>query len=28
VIRQAGDAFGPGLLTDFVAAIRQAKEAG
>jgi serine/threonine protein kinase len=27
VVRQAGDAFGPGLLTDFVAAVRQAKEA-
>jgi serine/threonine protein kinase len=27
VIRQAGDAFAPGLLTDFVTAIRQAKEA-
>jgi serine/threonine protein kinase len=27
VIRQAGDAFAPGLLTDFVAALRLAKEA-
>ena len=27
VIRQAKDTFDPGLLTDFVAAIRQAKEA-
>ena len=27
VVRQAGDAFGPGVLTDFVAAVRQAKEA-
>ena len=26
VVRQAGDAFGPGLLTDFVAAVRQAKK--
>ena len=26
VVRQAGDAFAPGLLTDFVAAVRQAKE--
>jgi hypothetical protein len=25
VIRQAQDAFPPGLLTDFVAAVRQAK---
>src|SRR5262245_29056301 len=28
VIRQAEDSFAPGLLTDFVAAIRQAKEVG
>jgi hypothetical protein len=27
VIRQPHDAFDPGLLTDFVAAIRHAKEA-
>jgi serine/threonine protein kinase len=28
VVRQAGDAFAPELLTGFVAAVRQAKEAG
>ena len=28
VIRQPGDSFAPGLLADFVAAARQAKEAG
>jgi serine/threonine protein kinase len=27
VLRQPGDAFAPGLLTDFVAAVRQAREA-
>ncbi len=28
VVRQAGDAFGAGLLTDFVAAVRKVKNEG